>query len=96
MPNLTHPLTRGLTINEPDLWANPFGPGTPVNTSHMHAQLFNWQTGTWDTITFHQDAFTTTNTTAYVGSGGRILLQLSNQDDLQGMMLYFGTPSLSF
>jgi hypothetical protein len=96
LPDITHPLTRGLTINEPDLWANPFGPGISVNTSHLHAQLFNWLTDSWDTITFHQDAFTTTNTEAYVGTGGRILLQLSNDDELDGIMLYFGTPSLSF
>ena len=95
MPALTHPLTKGLTINEPDLWANPFGPSAPVNNSHLHAQLFNWLTNTWDTITFHQDAFTTMNTEAYVGSGGRILLQLSNQDETLGE-LYFGKPSLSF
>jgi hypothetical protein len=98
MPETTHPLKKGLTINEPDLWANPFGPGTTANTSpsHLHAQLFNWLTDTWDTVTFHQDAFTTRNTEAYIGTGGRILLQLSNDDELDGMMLYFGTPSLSF
>jgi hypothetical protein len=95
MPDVNHPLTRGVTINEPDLWANPFGPGTPVNTSHLHAQLYNWLTATWDTVTFQQDAFTTRNTEAYVGPGGRILLQLSNQDETLGT-LYFGTPSLSF
>jgi hypothetical protein len=95
MPDVTHPLTRGLTINEPDLWANPFGPGTPVNASHLHAQLYNWLTASWDTVTFRQDAFTTMNTEAYVGSGGRILLQLSNQDETLGT-LYFGKPSLSF
>ncbi|HEY7419335.1 MAG TPA: hypothetical protein VH593_29395, partial [Ktedonobacteraceae bacterium] len=31
LPNLAHPLTHGLTIYQPDLWANPSGPGSTAN-----------------------------------------------------------------
>lgn len=95
MPDTDRALPHGLTLNEPDLWANPFGPGTPVNGGHMRAKLYNWLTNSWNTITFKQDSSTITNMDAYVGPNGRILLQLTNQDETLGK-LYFGKPSLSF
>jgi len=94
LPNSSQLPISGFTITEPDLWANPFGPGsgTGASPSHLQAQLYNWYKDTWDTITLKQDTFTTTNT-AYIGPSGRILLQISNQDISQGK-LYFGKPSL--
>lgn len=94
LPGLTHPLSHGLTIYQPDLWTNPFGPGSAVNSSHMLSQLYNWQKGTWDTVTFKNDSYHTSNLQAYVSPGGRILLQVSNQNQNLGNKLYFGKPSL--
>jgi hypothetical protein len=94
LPALAYPLTHGINIYQPDLWANPFGPGMPVNTSHMQSQLYNWQKGSWDTVTFKDDIYHTNNIQDYVGPDGRVLLQVSNQDENMGK-LYFGKPSIS-
>jgi hypothetical protein len=94
LPDLTRPLTHGLTIYQPDLWANPFGPGSTVNSSHMLSQLYNWQKGKWDTVTFKNDSYHTNNLQDYVGPSGRVLLQVSNQNQNLGNKLYFGKPSL--
>ncbi len=94
LPDLTHPLHHGLTIYQSDLWTNPFGPGSAVNSSHMLSQLYNWQKGTWDTVTFKNDSYHTNSLAAYVGPGGRVLLQVSSQNQNLGNKLYFGKPSL--
>ncbi len=59
----------------------------------IQASLFNWQTNTWDRMTLYSGAFTTTNTAAYIGQGGRVLLQIANADP-SGLLL-FAKPSLS-
>jgi len=90
LPNITK--LHSLTITEPDLLAGASGPST--NISHLQANLYNWQTGTWDTITLQKDTFTTSDAQAYIGPGGRALLQISNQNASLGK-LFFGRPSLS-
>jgi hypothetical protein len=94
-PDLSHLHANKMTITEPDLWAHPFGPGTGFLPSHLQAQLYNWYTQAWENITLQQDAFTTTYPEAYIGPGGRVLLQISNKDSSLGS-LYFAPPSLSF
>ena len=59
----------------------------------VQASLFNWQTMAWDRITLFSGSLTTTNTTAYIGPGGRVLLQVANEDP-SGLLL-FAKPSLS-
>jgi hypothetical protein len=83
-----------LTVTVPDLIAHPQGPGTDSQaaTSGMAVQLYNWQNSTWDSIKLTQDAYTITNRQAYVGTTGRVLLQVMNTDT---NLIYFGKPSLS-
>ncbi len=94
-PDLSRLHANKMTITQPDLWAHPFGPGTGFLPSHLQAQLYNWYTQTWEDITLQQDAFTTAYPEAYIGPGGRVLLQISNKDSSLGS-LYFAPPSLSF
>ncbi|GAC1310263.1 MAG: hypothetical protein NVSMB27_47260 [Ktedonobacteraceae bacterium] len=92
LPGTTNLQVHGLTITEPDLLAGASGPST--NVSHLQANLYNWQKGTWDAITLQKDTFTTSDAQAYIGPGGRALLQISNQNASLGK-LFFSRPSLS-
>jgi hypothetical protein len=69
------------------------GTGAVVDASHFHASLYNWQTGTWDAFKLKGLNLSTTNVGAYVGPGGRVLVQYANQDSSIGT-IYFGKPSL--
>ena len=60
------------------------GPGQQNTINRLHASLYNWQTGKWDAFTFNQSSLSLNNAQAYVGPGGRILLQLANQDTTLG------------
>jgi hypothetical protein len=84
----------GLTITEPP---NAYQPGlgaVAANGSPLPLRLYNWHTGAWDAVSLQQSAFTTTNVAAYIGPGGRVLLQLANQDSSLGTLI-FSTPSLN-
>ncbi len=81
---------RGFTITTPD--APSTGQDTGINYFQLH--LYNWQTDSWDTIVLNHYMFSTTNTTAYIGPDGRVLLQVANQNTTVGM-LFLGKPSLS-
>jgi uncharacterized membrane protein len=94
-PDLSHLHVNSMTITEPDLWAHPFGSGSGFLTSHLQAQLYNWNTSSWENITLQQDTFTTSHLKPYLGPGGRVLLQISNKDSSLGS-LYFAPPSLGF
>jgi hypothetical protein len=59
----------------------------------IQASLFNWQTMKWDRITLVAGSFTPTNSTAYVGPGGQVLLQVANEDP-SGLLL-LAKPALS-
>jgi hypothetical protein len=63
------------------------------DTDRLHPQLYNWQTRSWDEYDFNAFSFAVSPTNPYIGPGGRILLQLSNQDASQGTAV-FGKPSL--
>ncbi len=82
--------SRGFTITAPD--AVSTGQNTGIN--YFQVRLYNWQTTSWDTIALNHYMFSTTNITAYIGPGGRVLLQATNQDATVGM-LFLGKPSLS-
>ncbi len=68
----------------------PTGPvtGQQLTIDHLQANLYNWQTGKWDSFTFNQSAFSVNNAQSYVSPDGRILLQLANQDDTQGTVIF--------
>jgi hypothetical protein len=59
----------------------------------IQASLFNWQTNGWERITLNSGTFTTTQAAAYIGPGGRVLLQVANADP-SGLLL-FAKPSVS-
>lgn len=86
-----------LTISEPSnlpqgVYA-PSSSGSVVDANQLQASLYNWQTGLWDMFTLSSFTYSTLNAGAYIGQGGRVLLQLGNQDSTVGT-IYFGRPSL--
>ena len=87
-----------LTISEPSNLSQGAptlpGSGSVVDANQLQASLYNWQTGSWDTITLNNFSFSTPEAGAYIGQGGRVLLQLGNQDSTVGT-IYFGRPSLN-
>jgi hypothetical protein len=83
-----------LTLTEPNAVGNTNLPSTTGSHNDLiQAQLYNWQTMSWDNIAFASWTFTTTNTAAYLGPDGRVLLQIANQDP--SGLLVFVKPSLS-
>jgi len=89
-----------LTISEPSnlsqgaITLPGSGAGSVVDANQLQASLYNWQTGSWDTITLNNFSFSTPDAGVYIGQGGRVLLQLGNQDSTVGT-IYFGRPSLN-
>ena len=72
--------------------ANPGA--SPVNDGSQNAMLYNWRAHAWDAITFSMQTFTTVNTGAYIGPGGRVLVQFGNTNASSGTTV-FGKPSLN-
>ncbi len=94
VPNIANLRISGLTISEPS-GANqsPIGIASSDGSS-LPFRLYNWHTGSWDTISLNNDNFTTNNVRAYIGPSGRVLLQLANNDNSLGTLV-FSKPSLS-
>jgi hypothetical protein len=94
LPDTRQMRINSLTVTIPDLIAHPQGPGTGSDTatSSMAVQLYNWQSGTWDSIKLTQDTYIITNPQVYAGTTGRILVQVMSKDTNE---IYFGKPSLS-
>jgi len=94
VPNIANLRISGLTISEPS-GANQAAIGVVSSDgSSLPFRLYNWHTGTWDTISLNNDSFTTNNVSAYIGPGGRVLLQLANNDNSLGTLV-FSKPSLN-
>jgi uncharacterized membrane protein YhaH (DUF805 family) len=98
LPNITTLHATSATITEPAniaAYAQKVGlPSTvQVDANHLHAYLYNWQRGTWDSIELNQFSYSTNTVSPYIGPGGRILLQFANQDSSVGTIV-FGKPSL--
>ncbi|HEY6542569.1 MAG TPA: hypothetical protein VIZ18_16620, partial [Ktedonobacteraceae bacterium] len=83
----------GLTISGPDVSLYAQG-NTPMAYDALPFRLYNWQTHTWDSISFNQGTFSTSDVRSYISTGGRVLLQLANQDKTLGTFV-FGKPLLS-
>jgi len=83
----------GLTITGPDVSLSAQG-NTPMSYDALPFSLYNWQTSTWDSISFNQGSFTSSDVRSYISAGGRVLLQLTNQDKSLGTFV-FGKPLLS-
>ncbi|HEY4385547.1 MAG TPA: hypothetical protein VGN34_13895, partial [Ktedonobacteraceae bacterium] len=98
LPNIPNLLTNQISILEPQNLSQMIisvgGGVIPAqDASRMHGYLYNWQTHAWDSFTLHQYHYSPGNTQAYIGSGGRVLVQLNNDDATLGNILV-GTPSL--
>jgi len=95
LPN-THQLKiNSVTLTEPNVlgYAKPkTGPGP--HTDVIQAHLYNWQTMSWDSIALTSWTFTTIDTAAYIGPGGRVLLQIANADPSGSLI--FGKPWLGW
>lgn len=83
----------GLTIAGPDVSLYAQG-NTPMSYDTLPFHLYNWQTSAWDSISFNQGSFTTSDVRSYISAGGRVLLQMTNQDKTLGAFV-FGKPLLS-
>jgi uncharacterized membrane protein YhaH (DUF805 family) len=98
LPNVTRLYADSATISEPAniaSYAQRVGlPSTVlVDANHLHASLYNWQTSSWKSIDMSNFSYSTNSITPYIGPGGRILLQVANQDSSVGTIV-FGKPSL--
>jgi hypothetical protein len=68
--------------------------GTTLDPSALPFSLYNWRTHAWDKYSLSQFSFTSRNTASYLGPGGRVLVQLTNNNGPLGT-LAFGTPILN-
>jgi uncharacterized membrane protein YhaH (DUF805 family) len=86
------------TIAEPSdlnqaLQATGSQPNALNDISVAQVYLYNWQTGHWDATTANNATITLSNTNAYIGAEGRILIQIVNQNTSKGTIA-FSTPSV--
>lgn len=96
LPDAAHLQSGNLILTEPNnvtQVANQGGSG-PLNDGSQQALLYNWHTHTWDPITFTAQTFSPGDTAAYVGPGGRVLVQFGNLNASSGTTI-FGKPSLN-
>ncbi len=91
LPSMKQARISSFTLTVPNAVGN-INPPPPSNPELSRAQLYNWQTMSWDTIALTSWSFTTTNTGAYIGPGGRVLLQIINTYPTG--LLVFGKPYL--
>ncbi len=98
LPHVAHLQVSNLKISE-DANFTPFvgqsnGSTQNVDVTHLTTLMYNWQTDSWDTVTLNSFSFAPDNPGAYVGPGGRILVQFANQDASIGTAV-FSRPTLS-
>ena len=95
LPDAGHIQSGNLTMTEPANVTQVANPGgAPVNDGSQSAMLYNWRAHAWDTIAFQVQTFTTGNTGAYIGPGGRVLVQFGNTNTSSSTTV-FGKPSLT-
>jgi hypothetical protein len=95
VPNAGHLQSGSLTMTEPANVTSIASPGgAPVNDGSQQALLYNWQTKAWDSIAFSLQEFSSSDMSAYIGPGGRVLVQFGNKNASSGTTV-FGKPSLN-
>jgi hypothetical protein len=95
LPNAGHIKSGNLTMTEPANITQVANPGgSPVNDGSQNALLYNWRAHAWDAIAFQVQTFTTGDTGAYIGPGGRVLVRFGNANGSPGTTV-FGKPSLN-
>ncbi len=68
---------------------SPPNNGQPfVDANHLQVKLYNWKTNAWDNFTFNQYMLSVKDVPLYVGSGGRILVQLANTDSSSATIVF--------
>ena len=71
-------LTIGQVVNLNQIM-QPGSSGQPfIDANNLQVQLYNWKTHAWDAFAFNQYVLTIKNPQVYVGTSGRILIQLAN------------------
>lgn len=94
IPGVTGLRISGLTIAEPpniNLYAQS---GSIIDPDSLPFRLYNWHSNAWRDISLSQGTFTTNDVSAYIGPGGRVLLQLANENSGLGPFA-FGKPLLN-
>lgn len=96
LPTLSQLQNSSLDFTEPQ---DPNGgmascaSGLVSDVTHLNVTLYNWQTGNWDEKSFSSYEFKEGKAQAYIGPGGRILIQFNNQDSSLGSIV-FATPAV--
>jgi hypothetical protein len=80
-------------IKIPVQWEQLSGQLLPGSSIQTH--LYNWHTGSWQSVPELQGIVTIADPTAYTGIGQQILLEITNPDNTPGPLI-FGKPSLIF
>lgn len=95
LPTIANLRVSGLTMTEaanlPQMVSSSSG---PVTDGGQKAHIYNWHTYSWDSISLSSSGFTTSNTAAYIGPGGRILVQYANSDSSLNTVVV-GKPQVS-
>lgn len=90
LPTGIHATGNSLVLTVP----NRLNSSTLSNANTVQASLYNWQSGTWDTLpSASQNTFVVTNAAAYIDPGGRILLRVSRQSTSTAALI-LARPSL--
>jgi hypothetical protein len=82
---------NGLEITVPNTLDHPV---PRIDSSYVHASLYDWLTDTWDPFTLGRYTLTTSDMDSYISPDGRVLLQLTNQNIMQGP-IFLSKPSLT-
>ncbi len=96
LPTLGQGGIQRLTLSQPaDSLTQPYSSPGGLLKDPAHVALYNWRTASWNAITLTPSAsFSTQNVNAYLGPGGRILVQCVNQESDLGIVA-FTKPILS-
>src|SRR5579875_654305 len=96
LPDAAHLQSEDLILSEPNnvtQIGNTGGSG-PLTDGSQQALLYNWDTHSWDPITFTAQTFSPVDTAAYIGPGGRVLVQFGNQNASSNTIV-FDKPALN-
>jgi hypothetical protein len=86
----------GLSITEPPNLNLYDQSGTLQDPDFLPLHLYNWHSHAWDDISLNQGIFTTNAVSAYIGPGGRVLVQLNNENEDSWLGTFtFGKPLLN-
>lgn len=95
LPSIANLQISNLAITEPANLTQIVSSASGTSTDGGQiATLYNWHTRGWDSIALSSSGITISNTNAYIGPGGRILVQFANSDSSLNTVV-IGKPQLS-